>query len=86
MERAARHPVRALLLELHVILNDPDDVCLSFEIVDECLGVTHYLKVSHGFSQMNTDRSVITRVNLWLNLLSQLDQCCTSATLIGWGG
>src|SRR5215213_9731923 len=41
MERAARHPVRALLLELHVILYDPDDVCLSLEIVDECLGVTH---------------------------------------------
>ena len=45
MERATRHPVRALLLELHVLLNDPDDVCLSFEIVDECLGVTHYLKI-----------------------------------------
>jgi hypothetical protein len=30
MERAARHPVRALLLELHVILYDPDDVGLSF--------------------------------------------------------
>ena len=44
VERAARHPVRALLLELHVVLYDPDDVCLSFEVVDECLGVTHYLK------------------------------------------
>jgi hypothetical protein len=41
MKRATRHPVRALLLELHVVLNDPDDVCLSFEIVDECLGITH---------------------------------------------
>ena len=45
MKRAARHPVRALLLELHVVLDDPDDVCLSFEIVDEGLGVTHYLKM-----------------------------------------
>jgi catechol 2,3-dioxygenase-like lactoylglutathione lyase family enzyme len=41
VERAARHPVRALFLELHVVLYDPDDVCLSFEVVDECLGVTH---------------------------------------------
>jgi hypothetical protein len=41
MKRATRHPVRTLLLELHVVLNDPDDFCLSFEIVDECLGVTH---------------------------------------------
>jgi hypothetical protein len=52
VERAARHPVRALLLELHVVLYDPDDVCLSFEVVDECLGVTHL--------------SVFIRVNLWL--------------------
>ena len=44
MERAARHPVRALLLELHVVLYDPNDVCLSFQIVDECLGVTHLFK------------------------------------------
>ena len=35
VERAAGHPVRAFLLELHVVLDDPDDVCLSFEIVDE---------------------------------------------------
>ena len=45
MKRAARHPVRALFLELHVVLDYPDYVCLSFEIVDECLGVTHYLKM-----------------------------------------
>ena len=44
MKRTARHPVRALLLELHVVLHNPDDVCLSFEIVDECLGVTHLFK------------------------------------------
>jgi hypothetical protein len=36
-----RHPVCALLLELHVVLNDADNVCLSFEVVDECLGVPH---------------------------------------------
>src|SRR5215213_1488259 len=41
MKRAAGHPVRALFLELHVVLDYPDDVCLSFEIVDEYLGVTH---------------------------------------------
>src|SRR5918994_6507713 len=41
MKRAAGHPVRALFLELHVVLNDANDVCLSFEIVDESLGVTH---------------------------------------------
>src|SRR5687767_15161718 len=45
MKRAAGHPVRALLLELHVVLDHPDDVCLSFEVVDESLGVTHYLKI-----------------------------------------
>src|SRR6185503_4725475 len=41
MKRTTRHPVRPLLLELHIILYNPNDVCLSFEIVDECLGVTH---------------------------------------------
>ena len=42
VKRATRHPVCALFLELHVILNDADDVSLSFEIVDESLGVTHW--------------------------------------------
>lgn len=50
MKRATRHPVRALFLELYVVLDDPDDVCLSFEIVDECLGVTH-LSNGHGFTR-----------------------------------
>src|SRR5687768_8728323 len=45
MKGAACHPVRALLLELDVVLHHPDDVCLSFEVVDESLGVTHYLKI-----------------------------------------
>ena len=45
MKGAARHPVCALLLELHVILDDADDVSLSFEIVDECLGVEHSIRV-----------------------------------------
>ena len=45
VKRAACHPVCALFLELDVILDDPDYVCLSFEIVDECLGVTHHLKM-----------------------------------------
>ena len=69
MERATGHPVRALLLELHVILDDANDVSLSFEIVDECLGVKH--------------PSVLNRVVLWL--LSQLNEGCTSSALIGWG-
>jgi hypothetical protein len=45
VKRAARHPIRALLLELHVILNHTDNIRLALEVVDECLGVPHYLKI-----------------------------------------
>ena len=40
-ETGSRPSSLPLFLELHVVLNDADDVCLSFEIVDESLGVTH---------------------------------------------
>jgi hypothetical protein len=56
VKRAARHPIRALLLELHVVLHNSDDVCLSFEIVDECLGVTHLFEDSDS-SAFNECRS-----------------------------
>ena len=41
MEWAASHPIRALLLQLNVILDYTDDVSLPSKIVDESLGVTH---------------------------------------------
>jgi hypothetical protein len=54
VEGTTRHPVRALLLELHIVLYHPDDVCLPSEIVDECLGVTHLFEYfSHGFPPKN---------------------------------
>src|SRR5437588_12146726 len=41
MERAARHPVRALLLQGHVVRDDADDVRLPPQVVYECLRVAH---------------------------------------------
>ena len=46
MEGTARHPVRALFLQAHVVLDDADDVCLALKVVDECLRITHCLLVS----------------------------------------
>jgi hypothetical protein len=46
MKRAGGHPVCALLLELHVILDDADDVRLALEVVNECLGVAHLYLLS----------------------------------------
>ena len=43
MEGAARHPVGALLLQRYVVLDDPDDISLAFEIVDKDLGIAHWI-------------------------------------------
>jgi len=45
MEWTTRHPVRALLLQLNVVLDHTDDISLPSKIVDECLGVTHSLEL-----------------------------------------
>ena len=58
MKRAAGHPV---FLELHVVLNDADDVCLSFEIVDESLGVTHWEKLLSQLDYGCTSPALIGR-------------------------
>src|SRR5205085_10892151 len=41
VKRTARHPVRALLLQRHIILYDAHDVRLASEIVNECLREAH---------------------------------------------
>ena len=50
MKRATRHPVRAFLLERHMVLDDAYDIRLAPQILDECLVITHWLKESRvGF-------------------------------------
>ena len=44
MKRATRNPVGAGLLERHIVLHDADNVRLAFEIVDESLRETHWVK------------------------------------------
>src|SRR4030095_4510638 len=41
MKRATCHPVRALLFESDVVLDDPNDVRLSSEVIDKGLGGAH---------------------------------------------
>lgn len=42
MKGTARDPIRAGLLQRHIVLDDPDDIGLAAEVIDECLGKTHY--------------------------------------------